>query len=159
MRVSSAFKRAGLASLNDDSKNSQNLKTNDRVKERETSAKDRAKDIGKRNFTSQSYDFDNSSSEEEEPEEYSIDPSVHLWKSIDFRAKDKVSDRDRVRANPNPNSKPYSQPNSNPITARRYKQLFGLGLGLIIVRVRVITNVPVTITLILILTPTLTLTD
>ena len=49
-------------------------------------SRDRARDIGTRNFTSKGRNFDESSDEEEQ-EEYSIDPSVHLWKSIDFGTK------------------------------------------------------------------------
>ena len=49
-------------------------------------SRDRARDIGTRNFTSKARDFDESS-EEEEQEVYFIDPSVHLWQSIDFGTK------------------------------------------------------------------------
>ena len=45
------------------------------------------KDIGTRNFTAQKQDYDESSDEEAENVEYFIDPSVHLWKSINFVSK------------------------------------------------------------------------
>ena len=80
--MSSAIKRAGLASLNND--------TGEGKGERKravpaAASRDRVRDIGTRNFTSHALDSDESS--EEDQEEYSIDPSVHLWKSIDFGTK------------------------------------------------------------------------
>ena len=57
-------------------------------KSNDTSGKSKVGEIAKRNYVARNFDDDGSSDEDEdEGERYSIDPSVELWKAIDFGTK------------------------------------------------------------------------
>ena len=100
--MSSAISRAALASINSSAAPSAGYAIPNKSgygasssstsryegKSNDTYGKSKVREIAKRNYAARSFDDDGSSDEEEdEGERYSIDPSVELWKAIDFGTK------------------------------------------------------------------------